>query len=92
MTKHSETIENPGMRVYRVNDELNAEELRFARFWDAQQKHGYGLTEHLLSTDPERPGVGITPRDRQVAATIIQWLGTPVGQWFLRDMGYTRTK
>jgi hypothetical protein len=27
-----------------------------------------------------------TPRDEEVAATIIQWLGSPVGQWFIRDV------
>jgi len=48
---------------------------------------------HLLAENPNTfypPGP--SDRDKMVAATVIQWLGSPVGQGFLRDCGYTKTE
>lgn len=49
--------------------------------------------EYLLG-GPEAqnwPGPGpVSDRDQQVAETVIQWLGSPVGEAFLRDVGFTR--
>lgn len=73
-----------GLHTHRFKD--NPEEKRFAQEWARQ---GNTLA-YLL-------GNGVTPaepsdRDAQVAATIIQWLGSPVGQCFLRDLGYEKTE
>lgn len=39
-----------------------------------------------LMGNGERPAHDITDRDREVAATVIQWLGSPVGNNFLREL------
>lgn len=78
-----------GLHTHRFKD--NPEEERFARAWNEQNESGSNLA-YLL--DP-KSGCGGRPVDRskwehQVAATVIQWLGSPVGQCFLRDLGYER--
>lgn len=78
-----------GLREYRWKD--NPEEERFAGAWAKLNPLG-GHLDHLLDTRPDqigRPPV-CSDRDQVVAATVIQWLGSPVGQAFLRDLGYTR--
>lgn len=77
-----------GLHERRFRD--SPEEKRFADAWEAQnEKRREDFLGYLLS-----PTVGtaapISERDRVVAATVIQWLGSPVGQAFLRDMGYER--
>jgi hypothetical protein len=79
-----------GLAPYRLAD--NPEEKRFARKWQAYNDAGNTLACLL---DPER-GSGRRPpepsdRDVAVAATVVQWLGSPVGQGFLRDLGYERS-
>jgi hypothetical protein len=32
----------------------------------------------------------LTDRERDICATLMQWLGSPVGQSFLRDNGFER--
>lgn len=74
-----------GLHVHRFKE--NPEEKKFAEAWEDQNKHGKNLA-YLLdqsgSNMPSSPSV----RDEVVAATVIQWLGSPVGQAFLRDLGY----
>lgn len=84
-------MKNKGLHTHRFKD--NPEEKRFAEKWDSDNASGHNLA-HLL--DQSR-GESIRPpepsdRDRVVAATVIQWLGSPVGQGFLRELGYTKTK
>ena len=78
-----------GLHEHRFRD--NPEERRFAEAWAEHNKHGSTLA-YLL--DPTQAG-GVRPpdpsdRDKVVAATVIQWLGSPVGQCFLRDLGYEK--
>lgn len=77
-----------GMHPYRFKN--NPEEKRFAEAWAEREDHlGYLL-------DPRETQQGKPPepakRDVVVAATVIQWLGSPVGQCFLRDLGYIRSE
>jgi len=69
----------------------NPEEKRFADAWDERNKLGNNLA-HLLDTRPVQGGHPPTPSDRdyEVAATVIQWLGSHVGECFLRDLGYEK--
>lgn len=80
-----------GLHTHRFKD--NPEEKRFADAWLEQNKHGDNLA-HLLDERPTRGGRPPTPGDRDyvVAATVIQWLGSPVGQHFLKDLGYSKEK
>lgn len=74
-----------GRATHRFKD--NPEEKRFAEAWASTNDQGHVL-EYLMGDGARR--ADIEPRDREVAATVIQWLGSPVGQCFLRDLGYTR--
>lgn len=71
-----------GLHSHRLKRE--PEEKRFAEAWDRED-----VLKHLLGDgiDAVRD---IGPRDEVVAATVIQWLGSPVGQSFLRELGYER--
>jgi len=69
----------------------NPEEKRFADAWEQRNQLGNNLA-HLLDTRPVQGGHPPTPSDRdyEVAATVIQWLGSHVGECFLRDLGYEK--
>lgn len=79
-----------GLHTHRFRD--NPEEKRFAEAWAKHVKSRHdidGLLDAEHGTMTPEPA---SDRDRIVAATVIQWLGSPVGQGFLRDLGYERTK
>lgn len=79
-----------GLKQYRFKN--NPEERRFAEAWEKQNNPADSQADsslaYLLSPDSQKESV--SDRDREVAATTIQWLGSPVGQAFLRDLGYER--
>ena len=61
----------------------------FAEAWENinNDPNGYATTlDCLLAEDNNRPLFEVTDRDRVVAATVVQWLGSPVGQNFVRDV------
>lgn len=68
-----------GLHPYRLRD--NPREQEFAEAWHDENKHGHTL-EYILSVDNRR--IDASDHDSMVAATIIQWLGTNVGFYFLR--------
>jgi hypothetical protein len=64
------------------------EERQFAEHWAKLNEEG-DLLWYLLHVEQHKaPRPLIIDRDAQVAATVIQWLGSHVGQCFLNDMGY----
>jgi hypothetical protein len=83
-------MKHKGLHTYRFKE--NPEEKRFAKAWEDQNRYGKILA-WLLDARSEQTGYppDASERDEVVAATVIQWLGSPVGQYFLRDMGYERT-
>lgn len=68
-----------GKNLHRLAD--NELEKAFSDAWSLQ--HGQTLA-YLLSEDNRIADT--SERDEEVAATAIQWLGSPVGQFFLRDV------
>lgn len=83
-------MKNKGLHQHRFRD--NPEERRFAQAWEDRNVYGQNL-DYLLDTGPGRGSLHPPPasdRDRVVAATVIQWLGSPVGQGFLQDLGYEK--
>lgn len=80
-----------GMSEHRWKD--NPEEKRFADAWAEFNRDGIHL-DHLL--DQRKHQTGRAPfcgdQAQMVAATMIQWLGSPVGQNWLRDLGYVKGK
>lgn len=79
-------IKHEGLHTYRLRD--NPLEQKFAKAWAADNKRSAGcdLLDYLLAVDPNYPKGEVSQRDATVAATIIQWLGTPVGQSFLHQV------
>lgn len=58
----------------------------FAEQW-ARQCETFGIFGYLFGENgwPVREE-NIGPRDREIASTVIQWLGSHVGQMFLREV------
>jgi hypothetical protein len=81
-------MNNKGLHQYRFKNEPL--EKLFAEAWEADnidnagRIDGRGILDYLLAKDSNHPNGEVTKRDREVAATVIQWLGSPVGQSFLR--------
>ena len=77
-----------GRAPYRFAN--NPEERRFALAWSKLNNPESGSQPLAWSYgDGLRP---VEPSDEacMAAATVIQWLGSPVGQCFLRDLGYEK--
>lgn len=56
-------------------------EKRFAEVWEEEDEF-YSILEYLLSNTVNERDV-IPAHDRQIAATVIQWLGSTCGMAFL---------
>ena len=82
--------QNVGLSVRRLSREPL--ERIFAEEWVRENTSacpGVGgdvLLDWLLAVDPNHPKGEVTQRDATVAATIVQWLGSSVGQSFLRKV------
>ena len=80
-------MKNCGLSRYRFNS--NSAERTFAQAWEKENtrpnSRGRQLLDYLLAEVPNKPAGEVIKRDRVVAATVVQWLGSPVGQCFLRD-------
>jgi hypothetical protein len=61
----------------------NPREIVFAQQWDKENKDHNILCLLLLKNPNHFSRTLASPRDMFVAATVIQWLGTNVGQGFL---------
>ncbi len=83
-----------GCKAYRFkNRDDNGQERVLADKWLEinDGKHTETLAR-LLAEDPNARNLSslLSDRDKMVAATVIQWLGSPVGQGFLQDCGFVR--
>jgi hypothetical protein len=83
-------MKNKGLQQYRFKQ--NPIEKMFADEWEKQNVSlfgtldGKGTLDYLLAKDCNSPGGEVSRRDREVAATVIQWLGSPIGQNFLSNV------
>jgi len=77
-----------GKKRYRLAS--NPMEQMFADLWEEKntpipgRPHGmlsYAVADGVLPTE-------VSNRDAELVATVIQWLGSPVGMAFLRDAGF----
>lgn len=75
-----------GNSAIRLKPECgNPREVAFAKKWQEDSDLGDTLEWLLSKTPNEKDGV-VSDRDRMVAATVIQWLGSTCGMCFLRDV------
>lgn len=70
-----------GLKPHRFAD--NPTEKAFSDAWKRENDQGQ-LLEWLMGDGNHRAPV--TERDEIVAATVIQWLGSPVGKHFLESV------
>jgi hypothetical protein len=62
-------------------------EKKFAEKWQEQNDRGTATLEFLMDeTNRGRPEPPVSNRDRLVSNTVVQWLGSPVGQCFLVEV------
>jgi hypothetical protein len=101
MDKSPAPLKFESLRPYRF--ESNHEE---KRFFDAavymltsggrpSEQHTAMFLRRLMGVDLPNPILSeylatVSQRDVDVALTILQWLGSSVGQYFLRELGYER--
>ncbi len=78
-----------GLNEHRFKE--NPDEKKFAETWRRHQEQGRVLA-HLLDSREIHSGSPPTPSDNEyvVAATVIQWLGSPVGKHFLEEVGFVK--
>lgn len=83
--KDYDNVQHKGLNTHRFGD--NPIEEIFAKLWEEENVKQLGkpngLLEYLISSRVNE-AEPVTAREAQVAATIIQWLGSPVGQSFLQ--------
>jgi len=83
-------MRNKGRWCHRFKD--NLDEADFAVAWEELNTSfdgrldGRGVLDYLLAEKVNSPMGEVSDRDREVAATVIQWLGSSVGQSFLRKV------
>jgi hypothetical protein len=83
------TIRHEGLSRHRLAS--NPLEKAFAEAWEEQAPRTLG---YLLYGQDCFTHTQVTQREAEVAATIIQWLGSPVGSSFVADVleKHTRTE
>lgn len=74
---------------YRDRIKREPEEKAFADAWQRANDRG-NLLGYLVGDDGR--AAEPTPEQVETAATVIQWLGSHVGQCFLRDLGYEKVR
>lgn len=83
-----------GFKTYR--HEQNPKEKEFHdKFLRFHNRDGYNDMDNIVfGTDGNsvRPAQYLTDREKQIALSTIQWLGSPVGQGFLADCGFEEKK
>lgn len=82
-------MKNIGLRHSRFKD--HPLERRFAEEWERRNSGDvrHGILDYILAEEPNHPRGEVSDRDRQVAATVIQWLGSNVGSGFIDDVLYS---
>ena len=76
-------MRNKGMCQHRLKQ--NPLEKAFAEAWEEiNTDERVGVLDWLMAKETNNPYGEAT--DRMVAATVIQWLGSPVGQRFLAQV------
>jgi hypothetical protein len=81
-----------GLHAYRLKD--NPLEQKFAEAWDKENNRPYSATnliDWLMDPGDHSMPEEASERDKVVAATIIQWLGSPVGQSFVEGVLESKT-
>lgn len=74
-------MKNVGLNIHRVKD--NPLELAYAKEWD-RLNIDYDILACIIGEGNVKGNP--SERDYQIAATVIQWLGSPIGRNFVEDV------
>lgn len=83
-------VEHVGLHTHRLDREAHmndAAQMLETRFHDRWTEVAPNMLGYILGSGNERAAV--SPDEARIAATVVQWLGTPVGQNFLDSCGFT---
>lgn len=81
-------MKHTGLHQYRF--QTNPLEEKFAEDWEklnTRPHSGNCLVDSIVSKDWNNPNYA-TDREIEICASVIQWLGSPVGQKFLLEVGF----
>jgi len=81
-------MKNKGVNQHRFKQ--NPIEYIFAKLWEEINCGKFPTTLDYILSKSNDPRTEVSERDREVAATAIQWLGSPVGQMFLNTINGKR--
>ena len=83
-----QAVKHIGLHSERLAKAENRAEVVYASEWAKANSGSHGrsiLLHHLLAYGQNLPGEHlVTARDAETAATVIQWLGSEIGQDFIR--------
>jgi hypothetical protein len=79
-------VKHHGRSRHRLKD--NPLERKFADLWEHWNRKPMPILAYLVGDgdDPGHP----TEEQAEIAATVVQWLGSPVGEAFLKDAGFVQ--
>ena len=71
-----------GFRPYRLieNDPYHAKEIAFVKAFNDEMYYSPMFIHQIISSEKN---FYLTEREEKIVLSVIQWLGTPVGQGFL---------
>ena len=81
-------MKNRGLHSNRLSSDKNKLEVIFAEEWEKANESFSSssiLLDYMLSQSSDYPH-RVSSREQEVAATLIQWMGTEIGQGFLKDV------
>ena len=84
-----------GFKDYRLikDDPYYEEEVKFNELFNREdEKDNWDVIIFGNKDVNHPPNDTLSEREKKIIAGVIQWLGTPVGNSFLRDAGYLRKK
>ena len=81
---------SPKDTAYRFNDNPKEKELhdKFLEVFKRDTKTLSSIIFGWSDTNQNVPNYYLTENEEQICLNMIQWLGSPVGQGFLRDCGF----
>jgi hypothetical protein len=84
-------VKHRGLHFHRLEKRRgNPEEVAFSEAWEKENERGNVLAYLLQCGSQNGRPPDPSERDASVAATVVQWLGSPVGRQFLEDLGYKK--
>jgi len=80
-----------GFRPYRLieTDPYHAKEVAFVKVFNKEMEYNKNFIHQIISSEN---GFYLSEREETIVLSVIQWLGTPVGQGFLEEVNKLTNK